>query len=235
MNQPPRYLKLLFLRHGKTAYTGKEKDLTLEGELHVRQVAKDFVDPWLQVRKVTYGDLAIVSSPSPRAEYTAKVVAEVLGYKMPIMKRDELQPTIWRDPVRALAACEGLSGKGYIDYETEPAFADPTVFEPHDEVKKRSYSFFSEYIRSALQSGPTCAIFVSHYEVFSPLVRDVFGVIASEATALRHVEPISLSVCLMEGTDRVILSGFFRNLVAAIQFDLSDCSFHRFPVIDSSI
>lgn len=233
MNQPPRYLKLLFLRHGKTNYTGKPNDLTPEGELHARQVAADFVSSWVRRSKIAHSDLTMVSSPAPRAQYTAAVVAEVLGYKEPVVIRDELQPMIWRDPDRALVACKGLSGKGYIDYETEPVFADPMIFETPDEVRKRWYSFFSEYIQFALKTGPGNAIFVSHYEVFCNLVRDIFGIVASEATALQYVEPIDLSVSSFVIPNRVVLSGFFRNRVAAIMFDLSDCSFHRFSVSDT--
>lgn len=220
MNHKKSALHFLLLRHGPTAYTGKPNDLTPEGEIRVRQVAKDFVEPWFRMSRITHGELSMVSSPSPRAQYTAEVVAEVLGYKTPIIKRDELQPMILRDPDRALAAYRGLSGRGYIDYETEPVFADPAIFEPPDEVRKRWYTFFSAYIRSAFRSGPRHALFFSHYEVFCHPVCDVFGIVASEATALKHGEPICLSVLPTLRHERVIIFGRFRGQKAIVIFDL---------------
>lgn len=222
----PSVLPILCLRHGETKYTGQPNDLTLEGESHVRHIAGSLVSSWMCASQIAHRNLAIVSSPAPRARYTAEVVAEVLGYKGPIRIRNGLQPMIWRDPVRALAACKGLSGKGYVDYETEPVFADSTIFETPDEVKKRWYAFFSEHVRFALRFGPKHAIFVSHYEVFCSIVRDLFGIVATEATALRYVEPIYLHVITTADVDQVVVVGGFRHRVAAVKFHLPTCSFH---------
>ena len=215
MHHQPSVLPILCLRHGETKYTGQPNDLTPEGEQHVRQVASSLVSSWVCAGQIVHPDLAIVSSPAPRARY-----------KAPIRIRNGLQPMIWRDPVRALAACKGLSGKGYIDYETEPVFADSTIFETPGEVKKRWYAFFSEYVRFALRFGPKCAIFVSHYEVFCSIVLDLFGIVATEATALRYVEPIYLHVITTADVDHVVVVGGFRRQVAVVKFHLPTCSLH---------
>lgn len=226
MHHQPSVLQILCLRHGETKYTGQPNDLTPEGELHVRQVAGSLVSSWVRVSQIAHHDLVIMSSPAPRARYTAEVVAEVLGYKGPVRIRNGLQPMIWRDHDRALAVCKGLSGKGYIDYETEPAFADSTIFETPDEVQKRWYAFFSEYIRFALAFGPKQVICVSHYEVFCNIVRDIFGIVATETTALQYAEPIYVYVITTADVDKVVVVGGFRHQVAAVQFHLPTCSFH---------
>jgi broad specificity phosphatase PhoE len=222
VNQQPSALRILCLRHGKTDYTGQPKDLTPEGERHIREVAYELRVSWIYKYIIDLSQLAIVSSGAPRAQYTAEVVAQVLGHQAPLILRDELQPMIWRDPSRAAAACNGLSGKGYIDYETEPVFADPAVFETPAEVRARWYAFLSEYISSAFEGkAAQSTILVSHYELFCNVVNDIFGIAPSESSALRHGEPISFSVYPTDHKERVLLYGLFRDKCAIVDFDLS--------------
>jgi broad specificity phosphatase PhoE len=197
-------------------------DLTSEGEAHIREVASDHVVKWIFKYAIDLPQLAIISSPSPRAQYTASLVAEVLAYKASVVIHDELQPMIRRDPDRVLAAYKGLSGKGYIDYEKEPVFADPTIFETPAEVRERWYSFFGEYISSAFEGkSAQSTILVSHYELFCNVVNDIFGIAPSEGTALQHGEPISLSVYPTDHKERVNIFGLFRGKITTVNFDLS--------------
>jgi broad specificity phosphatase PhoE len=215
-------VRILCLRHGKTKYTGKLNDLTPEGELHIREIAADIAVSWIAKHSIDLSQLAVVSSSAPRARYTAEVVAQVLGHRAPLIICSELQPMIWRDHTRALAACNGLIGKGYINYETEPVFSDPTIFETPDEVRARWYSFLSQYITSVLeQKSARCTILVSHYELFCNVVNDLFGIAASESTALAHGEPVHLSDFPTNYKERVILLGRFRGELGMAVFDLS--------------
>lgn len=216
--------EILCLRHGKTNYTGIFPDLTPDGEAEVRQVAKDSVLPWVQKHNIDLRELYIASSPAPRAHGTAAVVAEVIKHQGSLIPRIEIGSLVWRDYKRAFAACNGLSGKGYINYETEPVFADPTIFETPSEVRTRWYAFLSRYISDAFHLNRRHTILVSHYEVLCNLVHDLFGVVASEETALRHVEPIFLSVSLCDPTGLVLISGTFRGKEAIVVFDLLDHS-----------
>lgn len=224
MADQPFVLKLLCLRHGKTAYSGKFPDLTEEGEAHIREVAEQTVKAWMSKNGIGILDLSIFSSPAPRAHGTAHVVSEVIGSK-PIILCKGLDAMEWRDRERALLACDGFKGKGYIDYETEPVFADPTIFETPEEVRRRGYAFFCEHIVSAWKmERPQHSLMFSHYEVFSPFTRDFFGVIASKDTALQYGEPIELTVSI-EHPAKVMLSGRFRNLAVQGRFDLETYEF----------
>jgi hypothetical protein len=133
---------------------------------------------------------------------------------------------IWRDPIRAAAACNGLSGKGYINYETEPVFADPAIFETPAEVRARWYAFLSEYISSAFEGkSAQSTILVSHYELFCNVVNDIFGIAPSESTALQHAEPIALTVYPTDHKERVCIFGLFRDKIATVDFYLSSLTF----------
>lgn len=224
-------LEILCLRHGKTNYTNGEKDLTPEGESHVRQVGKDIVLPWILENHRHGGCLNVLSSPAPRAQYTAQCLLESVGYTDGFLIEHQIGPTLWRDPKRALAACNGLSGKGYINYETEPVFADPEVFEPPHAVRERWYAFLASYIWRSHLSLPNgsrqYALFVSHYEVLCNLVFDLFNISATRETELRHAEPIYLSISPPGVGGWVRIVGTFRDQKASANFNLWECALTR--------
>lgn len=214
-------LSLLCVRHGKTQYTGILPDLTEDGIAEVRRVAFEHVAPWMDAERVSGRTPALETSPAPRAHGTAITLARALEHRRPIRVRKELDALVWRDPARARAACQGLSGKGYIDYETEPVFADASIFETPGEVRARWYAFLAKRIRTARKS-PTLrsAVIVSHYEIFCNLTRDIFGIIANESTALKYAEHITLWVRHRDCGRMVIIEGEFRGEHRTALFDL---------------
>lgn len=219
MNQSTN-LEILCLRHGKTNYTGKPRDLTPEGEAHVRQVAEDSVLPWVRRHSVNLRDLSIYSSPAPRAHFTATCVAEVILHEGSLLPRVEMGPTTQRDAARAALVYADLrAGKRHVSYETEPAFQDPTIFETPAEVRARWYAFFANYVKQAYVHGPRHSILVSHYEVLCNLVHDLFGIVATEATELLHAEPIFLSVSDYGWCGIVTVTGQFRGQEARAVFN----------------
>ena len=214
-------LELLCVRHGKTNYTGIFPDLTNEGMEHARSVANTDITQWMTQHRITNEQLVIISSPAPRAHGTASIISGEIGNTTPIFIRDEIDAMMWRDKERCLSACKGFSGKGYIDYETEPVFADSELFETPDEVRARWYNFFARHINVALDAPePRHSILVSHYEVFCNITKDMFNVIASEKTALQYVEPIALSVALTNDPRYVYIAGTFREQKSHSLFDL---------------
>lgn len=219
-NIPP--LHILLIRHGKTNYTGIPPDLTDEGEIHVRSVAQSKVKEWMREHDIKLPKLNITSSPQARAHGTAMVIAQELGYKFSVTITSDLDAMRWKDKERCLLALGGHKGKGYIDYETEPIFADPTLFETPDEVRARWYDFLARYIEGTREGcRARNVIFVSHYEVFCNITRDVFGVIASKETALAYAEPIALSIVPTSDSHCTYISGKFRNETRSALFDLS--------------
>lgn len=136
------------------------------------------------------------------------------------MIRDELNQMAWRDNERCKLALQGLHGRGYIDYETEPIFADKELFETPSEMRERFFSFLAKYVEESDECGETqYRVLVSHYEVFCHIVSELFGVAPSEATALRHVEPIELSFFEME-QGAYYVAGCFRDIDCVASFDI---------------
>ncbi len=213
------------MRHGETRYTGVFPDLTDEGVQQATRAANVDAAYWMRRNRIHHDDLRIVSSPAPRAHGTADIAAKVLRHPYSIALDSELGPMAWRDTARAKAALGGLSGRGYIDYETEPTFGDPEIFETQSEMRERWASCFARYIADASRRRtPTNYAWFSHYEVLCHPVREIFGVIASRETALRYAESIELSVRRMS-RDVFHVSGRFRDLERVSLFDIENRTF----------
>ena len=221
-------LRILCVRHGKTNYTGVYPDLTVEGTKHIQDTTNESVQKWIAAHRIGLNKLGVMSSPAPRARGTAGVITSAINPLLPITNCIGIDAMKWRDHERCLAACRGFAGKGYINYETESVFADPELFETPAEIRARWYAFLAWYIRAAMNKElPRMVIFVSHYEVLSNITRDLFEVVPSEETALRHGETIALSVYPSSNKKHVYLSGAFRNQEADAIFDLSTHNIDR--------
>ena len=220
---------ILALRHGKTAYTDIFPDITKEGEAEVRHFAHTAVLPWITKHSIAEGKLSVIASPAPRAQGTAATILNELARPELIITERKLSPMIWRDNAAALHALGGLQGKGYFDYETEPVFADSKIFETPEEVRLRWYGFFAEYIRSNSKSSiiPNHAILVAHYELLCNLTHDLFGIVSTEENALRHNEPIYLSISPTSTDGHVRILGQFRGKFSLATFDINLYSFVR--------
>ncbi len=217
-------LKVLCIRHGKTAYTGVLPDLTSEGAKHVGAVARGDIARWLADNHITHEQLCLISSVAPRARGTAELIARVIRYPLPILFAKGLAPIKWRDPERALSACKGLSGKGYIDYETEPVFADPLIFETPAEIRIRWYDYLVRFVSNSfyLRTQQHATILVSHYEVLCNVVHDIFGIVASEETALGHAEPIELVIRCPDQYGMAMITGTFRGITRHAQLSVKN-------------
>ncbi len=210
---------ILCVRHDKTHYTGELPDLTPEGIAHMREVAEGVVRPWATALQVTAHDIDILSSSAPRALGSAMTVLERLGWSGPPTVEDGVGPMLWRDAARCQAALGGLKGRGYIDYETEPMFADPTLFETPSEIRLRLYGFLARLCQQYARAGVARPrVIFTHYEVLCHLTHDLFDIIASEHTALRYGEHVELTLSYLTDSE-VLLWGRFRGQEIRAWFD----------------
>lgn len=227
MNTLP-IVDILLLRHGRTDYTEKGLDLTQEGEEHSRLVAKNHVLPWLDTLQVSVENLSIITSGAARAKGTATVISKTINQDRGFVVYDMLRPMGWRDPSRALAILSEMKKRGgYIDYETEPDFANPSIFETPTEVKARWYKFLAGYIASIVPEGKNrrATVLVAHYELLCNIVHDLFGIVSSEATALQHTEPVFIAIHRTKIKSTVLFEGRFRDLANFRVFDVANQRF----------
>jgi broad specificity phosphatase PhoE len=218
-------LRLYCLRHSKTPYSNIFPDLTDEGKAMAESVASQDVLHWMRRHGINgRGDLAMYSSPSPRALGTAHVIKEVIGHPHDVLLERDIEPLRWYDPIECKKVMMSLAGT-YIHLETEPRINDPKLFEPIPEVRSRTYGYLARMVEHActakvLPNG----IVVAHYEVFCHLVLEIFGIVATRETELRHVEPIELAFYEMaRGT--FYITARFRDLDRAVVFNLEDRMF----------
>jgi hypothetical protein len=137
-----------------------------------------------------------------------------------------LGPVVRRDEERARKVYADLgAGNRHVSYENEPDFQNPKIFEPPMEVRARWYDDLARYI---MYHSAHPAIFVSHYEVLCNLVHDVFGIVATKETELRHAEPIYLTISEFDReSGLVLIAGKFRDKASEAIFNLWECSIER--------
>lgn len=220
-------LRLFCIRHGESAYTNTFPDLTPVGVEQVKKAAGEKLLLWLEKNNVEKSTLTLASSKAPRALGTSHIIKQTSGIKKRIRPIAALAPMKWRNPEKCRHALKGLHGRGYIDYETEPIFANPALFETVIEMRERWYRHFTELIVLARGKNiPPNRIIVSHYEVLCPIVSDLFGIIASKETALENAETIELDV-YEDPYGVVVVSGFFRNMHQIAKYDLEQKFFEH--------
>lgn len=180
-----------FVRHGKTNYTNVFPDLTDEGKEDVLQLSQS-MRKWVHDIQATQDGIIYISSPMARAQGTAHLIRSMLGDHSPIYDHDKLRSMDIRDGARAKEVFASLP-KGYISYESVPAFRDEKIFETVTEVSTRAMELLKELPGILDKSAAEAAVVVSHYEVLSSYLRMAFGAkywSPSEVDALQTAEVI---------------------------------------------
>ncbi len=164
---------LLFLRHGKTNYTGIFPDLTDDGKEEISKAADEILEIVKDMKSVR-----IVSSQLPRALGTAGIIAKRLQYadkdidqELAIRCMDFLNNEL------ATALWSGFASARDVDR----AYKHDLRFESGEAVEKRSaiQQRFNEYLEDLFAQFiadklADVTIHSSHYEVLWNLA-DVFG------------------------------------------------------------
>lgn len=160
-----RIKTLIFLRHGKTAYTGQFPDLTDEGKNQISKAAEEIADV-VGGRK----NIRIVSSPLPRALGTADIIAKRLGYKDGEVTEQELaiRRMDFYDDGKAEALWKTFPTARDVDiaYMHDPCFETGDAIEKRSAIQHRFFTYlgslFERFIANKL---PDVMIHTSHYEV----------------------------------------------------------------------
>ena len=154
---------MLFIRHGKTAYTGQFPDLTDAGKQEIAKVADE-------IASIIGGrtDVKIISSPLPRALGTAEIIAKRLGHAYEVEQELAIRCMDFYDNEKAAALWAQFPNSLAIDiaYPTDPRFEEGDIVEKRSAIQYRFFKYLGELFER-FDSGnlPDVMVHTCHYEV----------------------------------------------------------------------
>jgi len=188
-----------FLRHGKTEYTEKGRDLTPEGEEQIRKGAEGIVEKIDPEKEI----IVLWSSPAVRAQGSEEIIKELLNERRIKAYKDseintmrnfdqrdkEFMEKFWQE-----AEKKGISPETLY---TQKGQDKSDKFETQEEVRERTERVFNwiGYLteRANLQSKKLHIIGVSHFEFLNPVIEDVFGYKIKEKDFVKYGEGIRVN------------------------------------------
>lgn len=205
---------LLFLRHGKTKYTGQFPDLTDEGKQEIGKAAEQIAEI---VEEKTF--VQIVSSPLPRALGTADIIAKRLGLLHVIEEYLAIRCMDFYDSEKANVIWASFPDARGVDcaYANDPRFEEGTAIEKRSAIQHR----FSMYLgtlfeRFVADKLADVTVNVTHYEVLWQLAA-TFGL----QEPLIHGEVIRLDLSCASNDNLIHVRATFRGY----SWEL-DCKLH---------
>jgi broad specificity phosphatase PhoE len=187
---PELLARITFSRHEETEYSGVGRDITEPGIIRAREKGKS-------ITREKGAPTLIGHSPNARAEGTAKSIEEGVreetgdtSGKSRLMRIPGLRSTEFHDEefIKQLAQEFGTIGKGSTEQEAwadahynEPRFYDnPDKIETNEEKRTRLYQEIERLVsfleKRDLKGEVPHLVFVSHFELLSLLLDDVFGI-----------------------------------------------------------
>jgi len=205
-----------FLRHGKTEYTDKGRDLTLQGEQQIRESAERIIET-IDPKKET---VVLWSSPAPRAQGSEEIIKEALAKrKIEVYKDSEIhtmrnfdqKDKEFMEKFLQEAAEKGISPDVFYAQQKR---GKNEKFETQEEVRKRMERVFN-WIRhlaehANLQGRKLHIIGVSHFEFLNPLIKDIFGYEAERGESVTFGEIIKVNFDYNSANKEMSISAEFR-------------------------
>lgn len=167
--------QIFFVRHAETTYSNIYPDITNEGAGQLRLTASK-LHPHIIVNPEK--TLTIIASPAMRAQGSADVLAEALGYTDEIITEPLLSDMSYADWPKAreiFELCRTGGGRVEDVYDTDERFEDFSIFEPRSSVRRRFYRYMKQCHDSLIHtSAPQCIVAVSHFEVLNHFLRELW-------------------------------------------------------------
>lgn len=231
-NEPKLIGRITLLRHGQTEYTNVYPDLTEEGQETVRKAAEQIAKNLSEDEKVF-----LMASDKARAQGTAGIIKEVLEHDDEIRTIPGITSMAMRNPERAMEEINEFLSNGGVKavdyaYTHDPRFDNAEVWEPRDEIQKRflrniehSIRVFKRVAKHDNLPRPHL-IAVTHFEVLSPFLSQIFDLNHPEDPTLKNAEPVEIYVkdpsSENENSDVVLLEISFRGITKTVGFDRSN-------------
>lgn len=227
--EPKLLFKAILMRHEKTEYTELGPDLTDEGvrgAVETGQKMKE--DGFLSIKE----DVMSFYSPAARTKGTSDLVLTEAGIPTEHSRSiDMLGPTQVFD-------AEEFERHAVEDLDDDPARiaedfhtgdfhkSHPEIIEPHLKKKERLYRAMEYLVRGILKNNSvsenpsvTQVFAVSHYEIITHLVDDVFGIENTGYRSPTFGEQVKISAFQTEDPDKILLKVGFRDMEKDVVFN----------------
>jgi len=225
-NEPKLLFKVTFLRHEKSLYKEVGHDLTQDGVEKAIETGKKLREEGvINNEDKTY----LIHSPQARAKGTLDFIAQGAGLEdKPKRSIDQLRMSDMLDFDAFMKRFDELGGDGELiakDHYTNPMHAkDSKVIEPHESKKKRLYRS-CEYLIRWFEHHPSQdvtphVIAVSHFEIITHLIDDVFGIKnIGRYSAPRHGEAVFIEAYEGRNKDEMLLRVTYEGETKEVCFD----------------
>ena len=234
MKQPEQikkpFLKITLMRHEEPFYSGRGTDLTEKGEagaLETGRTIAETID--------AEDELYLLSSPSVRTRGTLKLVAE--GAEL----NDAPQRSIktlrmgdirdmdrFKERIAELGDGQGKEGIARDQYINPMYEDDPDFIEPNSKKRERLYRSFEYLLRwldSHKEADSAHVIAVSHFEIITHLINDVFGIEnVGKYNAPSFGEKVEIEGYKTESDDRILLKVSYNEHSKVVHFNRLDRS-----------
>lgn len=226
-SEPKLLFKAILMRHEKTEYTGVGKDLTGEGIEGAMKTGRELKDDNFFSKE---DEIISFHSPEARAKGTLDTVLEEAGIPTKSRSISMLGPTkifnveaFEKHNVEELGDEPSRIAK---DFHTGDFHRDhPEIIEPHLKKKERLYRTMEYLIRYAVKNNtnpdsPTIQVFaVSHFEIITHIVDDVFGIENTGYRSPSFGEEVRISAFQTDNSDKILLKVGFRDLEEEVIFN----------------
>ena len=224
--EPKLLFKVTFLRHEKSLYKDIGHDLTSDGAERATEIGK-------KLRKEGVindeDDTYLIHSPQARAKGTLDLVAQGAGIgDKPKRSIDQLRMSDMLDFDAFMKRSNELGGDGELiekENYTHPIQSKGSeVIDPHESKKKRLYRACEYLIRwfehHPSQSATPHIIAVSHFEIITHLIDDVFGIKnIGRYSAPRHGETVSIEAYESGKKNETLLKVTYEGKTKEVYFD----------------
>lgn len=225
--------KVTLMRHEEPYYKDEGHDLTPEGVERAKETGKRLKEGG-HISKTD--KLHLFHSAKPRAKGTLEFVAE--GAEIPHESKREsgqLRMSDMYDREAFLVRANELNFDPEAlaeDHHRNPMYEErPDIIEPHSNKKKRLYRALEYLIRSfdkvrgEEDTGTPHVIAVSHFEIITHLVHDVFGIEnLGKYNAPAFGEMVNIEAYKTDSPDKILLKVSFDGKTKYVYFNRKERS-----------
>lgn len=166
MSESPHH-RIAFMRHAESTYSSVYPDITEAGIRQLEQTANE-------LRSFLSVPHRIIASPAVRAQGSAHILVQAMGFASEIITEPLLSDMAyadWPSAKHIFEECRKECGGVENVYDMDDRFEDASIFEPRSSVRGRFYAFLEALTKDLRQAAdPQRILIVSHFEILNHFV-----------------------------------------------------------------